>query len=140
MNKGFSLIELLVGIAIMGVSSAVSFPYVANMLGQMRASEDIRQLAYTLSELRAEAIRLKTNVRISFSETGYSWDIGDDSVIDGSLTLNQYSEWKDEIIPGDIVFNGLGIARGIGSEVDIELENKNSLIALTINANGHMNL
>ncbi|MCB9029418.1 MAG: GspH/FimT family pseudopilin [Deltaproteobacteria bacterium] len=142
MERGFSIIELLVTISIMLVLMAVTFPHLGSFSSQMQASDDVRKLAYALSELRAEAIRLKTNVRIMFDDEGYSWDIDDNDNLspDGSIALHKNSSWGGQALPSDIVFNGLGIARGIGTETEISIKNSDTEVALTLNTNGFIGI
>jgi type II secretory pathway pseudopilin PulG len=138
-QSGISLIDILVGIAIASVMASIAVPSVGSLFGQMQASNDLRKLTSILSELRSEAIRTKTNVRISFFERGYSWDIGDDGVVDGRTDLLKASTWRDGN-PPSIVFNGLGIARGIGEAITISVKNRNRSLECEINSNGYISL
>ncbi len=138
---GFTITELLVACAIMFVMASIALPELSSFRGQMQASEDIRRLSGVLSELRSEAIRLKANVRVSFTDTGYSWDIFDDSSDDGNITLSQNSVWGGADVPDDIVFNGLGLIRSMASdETTIKLQNRESEMQLTVNTNGYIEL
>ena len=137
-NRGFSLLELLVSISMSAVLTSISYPSIVAVYGQMQASDDLRSLSYTISELRGEAIRLKTNIRIVFSSNGYSWDIGDNGSSEGSREFLPHTSWLDDEIPEDIVFNGLGVARGIGSEVTLSVENRRSELSFTVNSNGYI--
>lgn len=129
----------MAALGISAVVASISLPQFETILGQMKASQDVRRLSSVMSEQRIEAIRLKTNVRFTFDATGYHWDIGDNGSIDGSQTLLKNSKWKDDA-PADIVFNGLGVARGIGTEATIGIVNKKQALTFTINSNGYMSL
>jgi prepilin-type N-terminal cleavage/methylation domain-containing protein len=138
-QKGFSLLDLLVAISISSVVASIAIPSISDVVGQMQASQDLRKLSFMLSELRSEAIRTKMSVRVSFNATGYNWDLEDDGVIDGKTGLSSSSSWKSAI-PSDIVFNGLGTARGIGSQMTIAIKNRNKELDCTINSNGYISL
>lgn len=138
-QKGFSLLDLLVAISISSVVASIALPSISEVVGQMQASQDLRKLSFMLSELRSEAIRTKMNVRISFNSSGYTWDIGDDGMADGKIGLLASSTWKNGT-PSDIVFNGLGTARGIGSQMTIAIKNRNKELDCTINSNGYISL
>ncbi|MEX2541283.1 MAG: GspH/FimT family pseudopilin [Trueperaceae bacterium] len=71
-QHGFSLIELLIGIAIIGVMAGIGF--IAMPRGSLQAREAARVLAADLNRARTEGIRLNTNVAFDFDNaacTGY---------------------------------------------------------------------
>lgn len=138
-NSGFTIIELLVAIGILMVMAALSAPYLSALKGQLEASHDVRALATVLGEMRAESLRLRTNVRLTFSGNEVSWDIDDDGTDEGSYILSEQSSWVDGD-PGDILFNGLGLARNLDAEETIGVKNRGQSISLTINKNGYVNL
>lgn len=138
-QKGFSLLDMLVTISISSIMASFAFPSIGDVLGQMQASQDLRKLTFLMSELRSEAIRTKTNVRISFNSDGYSWDIGDDGSTEGNQNLLNASTWRDNT-PSDIIFNGLGTARGIGNQMTIAIKNRHRELECTINSNGYISL
>lgn len=139
-QRGFSLVELLVAVFIFMLVSSLALPQLSAFRGQMQASQDIRNLAQTLGEIRSEAIRLKANIRVSFRNEGYEWDIFDDSAQDGSLDLSDASTW-DGSTPSDLVFNGLGLLRGVGANgVTITIDNRGQQMSLQVNRNGYIEL
>lgn len=139
-DSGFTVLELMVTMAILSILLAIAIPNFSSMQGQLKASEEIRKLASELATLRGEAVRQRTDVRVSFSSSGYSWDIGDDSTIDGSVTLNKGSSWQGTL-PTDILFNGLGLARGLGaSGLTLSVVNRGVAQSLTLNSNGHVSV
>ncbi|GEM_PF-3068041 len=139
-DRGVSIIEMLVTLSISAVLASFSVPSLATFYGQMQASDDLRKLTYTLSELRSEAVRMKINIRIAFNEQGYEWDIGDDGSIDGNKTLLPTSSWQNDTPPTDILFNGLGVVRGIGSETTVTISNRESERSCKINSNGYISI
>ena len=139
-NSGFTVLELIVVIAIVGILAAIALPNFSSIQGQLSSSQEVRQMAYQLGLLRKEAIRLRTNVRVSFTATGYSWDVFDDSSTDGSVTFKQEVVWSGASLPADIVFNGLGLLRGSASDVLLSVESKGYVSSVTLNTNGHIQM
>ena len=114
-------------------------PKFSEVQSQMNVSNDTRQLAYSLGQLRSQANRLHTPVRITFSSDGYSWDIGDDSSSDGSVEFHEHSAW-DSSTPSDLVFNGLGLVPSIATTRTLTLENNGLKLNLRINSNGYIEI
>lgn len=139
-NSGFTVLELIVVMAIVGILAAIALPNFSSIQGQLSSSQEVRQMAYQLGLLRKEAIRLRTNVRVSFSATGYSWDIYDDNVSEGSVIFKQEVSWSGASVPSDIVFNGLGLLRSSASDVTFSVESKGYVSSVTLNTNGHIQM
>ncbi len=138
-ESGFSMMELIVVMLIISVSIGLALPSMSLFKSQMQVSEDTRILARTLGELRREAIRLRTSVRVEFETGSATWDIGDDGSTDGTLTLGENSEWNENYT--DVVFNGLGLLPDLATDtVTIRIENGSVNYSLTINTNGYISL
>ena len=136
-QTGFSLMELLVVLVSLAIIGAMAMPAVGSMQAQMKASEDIRAVEATLRHLREEAVRQKVPVSVTFESSRLSWDIGADGEADGSMSLSPNSHWGSGM-PANLSFNGMGLARGAAIETEIKVENGNSVLSLTVNANGHV--
>jgi prepilin-type N-terminal cleavage/methylation domain-containing protein len=136
-SRAFTVAELLVTLSIMALLMSVALPKFSKMRGQMRASEDVRDLADAIATLRSEAIRLRTTVKVTFTATGYTWDIGNDGSTEGSRLLGTSSTWNGGT-PAAIILNGLGLARGIANQQSISIKNRGYITTLTINRNGHV--
>lgn len=140
-NGGFTFLELLVVMSLMTVMFAIAMPHFSSFKGRMRVSDDARRLATTLSQLRAEAIRLRTSVRVEFQDQSISWDIFDDATDDGSLTFDTATNWQGSLAPNDFVFNGLGLVRGVAaSGLNLTLDNRGERLTVNINQNGYIDL
>ena len=138
-QRGFTLSEMLVVFCIVGIMAGIAVPNINQLTGQMRAQEEIQTLAGAITELRLEAIRMRSSIRLTFTTQGYSWDIGDDGTTDGSYTLSQHLQWAS--LPGaSILINGLGLARGIATERSISISSHGHTSTLTINRNGYVSI
>lgn len=76
MNKlkcsGFSLIELMIVIAIMGIIAALAVPSYQDMIARNRLKQVAEGLKSDLQWMRAESIKQSCNLRASFT-TGSNW-------------------------------------------------------------------
>lgn len=134
---GFTITELLVVVSLMAIVGAIATPKFVTMKGQLAASRDVRMLVATLGEVRAEALRLRTDVRVTFTSTAMHWDIYDDGTEDGTFALSNSSAWVGGT-PSAIVFNGLGLTRGVATTQTITVNNRGERLAFSINRNGYV--
>jgi len=138
-QRGFSALELLVTVSLCGILALIGAPSIAHTFGQLRAAEETRRCALTLIAARDEAIRLRTDVRVFLSSHGLSIDIHGDDSVEHSLNFNNGSTWVDTST-AEIVFNGLGLARGISGSVSLAIANRGARSTITINQNGTVKL
>ena len=136
-QSGFTIVELLAAMSLMFILSAIALPQFSVMKGQLEVSRDVRMLAVALSEVRAEALRLRTEVRVNFDSNSISWDIYDDGSDEGTFEFDTESAWIGSV-PSDIVFNGLGLCRAIAGTRTISMRNRGQSLSLTINQNGYV--
>lgn len=59
-NRGFTLIELMVTIAVVAILAMISIPSMSNLIAKQRLNSTTRELASTLSEARSQAALLRT--------------------------------------------------------------------------------
>lgn len=135
-NSGFTILELIVCMGILGLLLAVAVPNIASLSAQMSASEVIRTFGYDLSQLRAEARRMKTPILVAFNSSGYSWDLGANGSIDGTHNLVKSATWGSSY--SNITFNGQGLVRGIGAGGNYSVVVGGTTTSLTLNSNGHV--
>jgi type II secretory pathway pseudopilin PulG len=138
-NRAFTVVELLVAMSVLIIVASIAVPSLSEVGAQMRSSDQIRTLASDILYLRGEAIRMRTEVRVTFTTTGYSWDIGDDDSVDGSRTLYENSTWTGGA-PDEILINGLGLCRGVSVERTIAVDTLGQTSTLSLNKNGHVTL
>lgn len=71
---GFSLIELLVGIAIMGILSAIAIPSFNTWMKNVQVRNAAEAITNGLQRARAEAVARNTNVALALG-AGSSWTV-----------------------------------------------------------------
>lgn len=135
-ESGFSLLEVLISAAILSMLASIAYPAIGSFRTSMSVTHSSRGAMLKLAHIRSEAIRAKQSVRVAFNLSGMNWDIGDDSVIEGTYTLPENTEF--DVIPDDIVFDGFGFAREIGSSLAISIRKGYKSSSFNINENGHI--
>ena len=75
-DAGFTLLEMLVVVGILGLLTAVAFPAVRPTLAHIAAESARSDLAANLRSARAQAIRRDATVSVQISPTarGYAWN------------------------------------------------------------------
>ncbi len=75
-DAGFTLLEMLVVVGILGLLTAVAFPAVRPTLAHIAAQSARSDLAANLRSARAQAIRRQATVNVQISPTarGYVWN------------------------------------------------------------------
>jgi type IV fimbrial biogenesis protein FimT len=89
---GFSLVELMVTVAVLAVVLAIGFPNFAGLINSNRLTGSANEMVASLQLARSEAIRLNSRVLVCPSANNTSCDAGGDwnnwiTVVDGGAVL-----------------------------------------------------
>ncbi len=99
-RHGFTLIEMMVTIAIIAIIASIAMPNVNKQISQYKFNNESRDLLSLIRETRSQAILLKRDVKLNFSK----------SATDSSTLTNIFWSSKNAQItsPANIEFDMLG--------------------------------
>jgi len=99
---GFTMVELMVTIAVMAILAAVAVPSMQGILASSRLTSDANDVLAALNLARSEAIRL--NRRVVFCRVGGSVDSPD---LSACLTSDPGGKWTGWMVFGDSDADGV---------------------------------
>lgn len=118
---GFTLVELMIVIAIMAILSAIALPNFQTFMAQRRLNGAVRQVFGDLMSARQRAITENRNIGVVFSSNNHSYtifaDTDNDGIADSGETVLQtrdihpdyYDVWVDgQSLLVDFYPNGTG--------------------------------
>lgn len=124
--RGFSMAELLVTIAVIGILAALGYPYVASYLQTAQTRAGAQELATILNGGRQLAITRNTNVCVSLSSNkavyttgvnnscgGGTTFVGVNTASDGTISLDNHIQISAST--ASVVFSSLGAAVQAGT-------------------------
>lgn len=122
-NGGFTLMEIIVVVAIMAISTTIAIPAFMKMLPGIRLNGAARQVMGDLMDARMEAVKHNNEYKVFFLNNNHEYkilnDIDGDGVDDGgsetSRTVDIHDNYEGVTISanGDPVFNAKGLASSL---------------------------
>ncbi|MCL5011038.1 MAG: prepilin-type N-terminal cleavage/methylation domain-containing protein [Patescibacteria group bacterium] len=119
MQKGFSLVEILVAIAIIGILASAGFLLGSRLSSDLQLSSAANDVANELRYAQQKAIAEQVDYGVSFDSSGNSYVLVKDYTeqITGK-TLPKFVSFGEISLPEQqAVFNGYGAAKSFGSVV-----------------------
>ncbi len=84
-SQGFTLIELMIALAVMGIIAAIALPNYQTYMAQRRLNGATRQLAMDLMRARSEAVTTGKKIIVSLSDNNHGYTFITDN--DGTETI-----------------------------------------------------
>lgn len=72
-QKGFSMLEILVAVGIIGILAIMFYPNVMNTLETRELENTAREVMMNLQRAKFQAVKTRLNHRVRFSNESYGW-------------------------------------------------------------------
>ena len=104
-NHGFTLIELMVTIAVMAIIATMAAPSFGDLIAKRQLDAATRELSFVLSDARSQATTLRANVTLKFQQGQNAprlmyWAPSSDSIT--------FDITSDDVNFSDIIFTPIG--------------------------------
>ena len=111
-NRGFTLIELIITIAVLGIMTTMAAPSFTKIVAQKKLDISARNLSLIFGESRAKATALRRDITIKFE----CKTLPNTPCVDTSTTFYWLSNDPNIVLTGDktdVQFSAVGLARRI---------------------------
>lgn len=144
-NKGFTVIELMIAIAVLAIITSLALPSYRAIIEKRRVTSGTEQIAAFISAAQMEAVKRNMQVAIACTEDACTATVLDDPTADGDLLLRtlDFSGWvadvisvdyggDDELVIFDPVRGMLTEEDFVPSPLEIQLASPQDMYALNI--------
>lgn len=109
-HKGFTLVEIMIVLVIMGIMAAIAVPNLKTYMAQRRLNGAVRQVFGDLMAARQRAITENRNIGVVFSSNNHSYTIFADTDNDGIADSGEAVLQTRDIYPDyyDVWVDGQG--------------------------------
>lgn len=126
-HSGFTLVELMIGIIVLGILSAVAIPAYQTWIQNTKIRNAAESVLNGLQRARSEAVGRNANV--SFDLVGTSWSVNQANGAANPLAVNGKEEFSPNITVAlaptgvtSVTFNGLGRVTDVPPLASITLD------------------
>jgi type II secretion system protein H len=110
-DKGFTLLELILVLLLMGLIAGLTLPFVASTLDRLKLQSEVRQIASALQFTRSEAISKKTLFTFNFDiDKNYYWlampkqdEVTQSKSIDATVRILDYQRTDETLTEGSFM-------------------------------------
>lgn len=138
-NRGFTLIELMVTIAVIAILAMIAAPSMSNLIASQNLNKSSRELAATLSQARSQAALLRREVTVNLNSsaadtaTTFNWAPG----ANNTLTVTAIDPATSPPVTstltlGAVIFNASGTLNNISKDASFVICNSKSRTTKTI--------
>jgi type II secretion system protein H len=105
-KSGFSLVELMIVVAIIMIASAIAAPYYVDYMADQRLKGAARMVMSDLMAARQKAVSMNQKVKVSFV-SNHSYGMWNDADNDGTVANNEGDNLAMDIYPNyhDVTFS-----------------------------------
>lgn len=136
-TKGFTMIELIVTLAVLAILIGIAIPSYNSLMPRYRLSGAARQVATDLMKARMLAVKLSTNVTVAFNSSTASYTISGGSYSETFNIKSKYSgvELSSTVTP--VVFHPRGTLTN-ANPVTVTLTNSSGSKQVEVNIAGRV--
>jgi len=132
---GFSIIELMVGLAVAGILLAVAVPSIRASAARARLEGAANELAIDLHYIRSEAVRHRAPASLAVDSTGHAYSLAYADPLNGNtITIKTVTLPRNVTVTPNITLT-FDALRGMGSAFTLDVLSVDATSSLQVSTN-----